>query len=73
MLEIDRTESTALHGRWREFYEQLRADIIEAQCALESGRVVRASELIDSILRRARRTSAHFSERRAACRTRRTK
>lgn len=45
----------ATRGGWREFYERLRAGMIEAQCALESGKLVRASELIDSVMRDARR------------------
>jgi hypothetical protein len=41
---------------WSRFFEKLRIDIIEAQCALESQRLARASELIEGVLRDARRT-----------------
>jgi hypothetical protein len=61
MTEWELAQSAAMQGKWREFYDKLRMDIIEAQCALESGRIVRASELIDSILHHARRTGIHFT------------
>ena len=33
MLEFEVSESAAMQGKWREFYEKLRFDMIEAQCA----------------------------------------
>jgi hypothetical protein len=47
--------AAATQGRWRAFYERLRADMVEAQCALESGKPMRASELIEGVMRDAAR------------------
>jgi hypothetical protein len=47
--------AAAAQGRWREFYDRMRVDMIEAQCAIESGKLTRASELIDSVMRNAKR------------------
>ncbi len=63
-MEID-TIAAAQHlqlpSRWRQFHDRLRADMIEAQCCLESGRLMRASEIIDGVLREARRTNKHLN------------
>ncbi len=38
---------------WLDFYEKMRMDIIEAQCAVSSGRAGRAMELMEEMLRDA--------------------
>ena len=70
MPETTTRAATREPDHWRSFYDLLRADVIEAQCALESGRVVRASEIIDSILRRAQRAGSRIAPRPRARRIR---
>ena len=55
MITEHEITAAATQGRFRAFYDRLRMDMIEAQCALESGKLIRASELIEGVMRDAKR------------------